>query len=436
MRQAENPYRSFTIRSHSSCNVKSMKTMAALFLIISFSLGAQSHPVEDFLNSLGDTPELKEFQWTQKAESLSGEARSMGMDLRLGYEIMAPENPEMRTHRIQLRQEFIGILTNPLERELGDLRARMTALDRENMEREIRLMAKMALAEWVATAARKDYLREAKQLLEQVKALAQVKFSTGTLDLPGWNRLADELDEMELELLMAEAESVELTGVLARLSPTASGVRTWPPYRTGRTGLLPDRDAFLEKALTEWPRLALARTQKIMLEKESTAAVGASFPNIMVMVGLTVPEKAPEQTSLTLGVEISLPTLGLPARAAMAEEANLRQKGTEESYRQREWDLDAAYRALTGRLSYLDRMVQKTEDDRIPRLKQTFRTLLEGYRVGRADFDELLETSLALTALQREVIDRRLEGEKLLLNLETFTGQNYLEFIPLGEERK
>ena len=105
--------------------------MSTLLLLLATYLGAQPHPVEEFLRSLEDSPRLRGMHMAQQAQLTSGDARTMGMDLRVGYEVMDPDNPDMRTHQFQIKQELTGILTNPLEREKGLLRSRMAALETE-----------------------------------------------------------------------------------------------------------------------------------------------------------------------------------------------------------------------------------------------------------------------------------------------------------------
>jgi len=370
----------------------------------------------------------------QQAQLISGDARTMGMDLRVGYEVMDPDNPDMRTHQFQIKQELTGILTNPLEREKGLLRSRMAALETEKLRRDLRTTARVSLAQWASLGLRRQYLKETKILLDQIKALAQVKFTTGTLDLVDWNRLEGELDETDLERLEIEERFQMLVGEFEKLTPSGAAIRDWAAFQAVTRTDFPPREEFLKKAQSNWPKLNSSESMGEILELERSGAYSGAFPAVMAMAGWRFPEAQPIQGTLTLGIEFSLPTLTLPSRFAMAEEAGWMKKQEAENQAQALLDLKSAYGEYTGRITLQEQMIQKIETGLIPRQLQSIQLLMDAYRVGRAEFSQLLETGISLASLRDDLAQRRLEVAKLYLALETFTGETYLNFETIRED--
>lgn len=398
------------------------------FILLAGPLGGLEISVEDLLSQIDAAPWLRASLLAADSMILNGEAQAMGMDLSLGYEVMAPDNPEMRQHRILWRQGFAGWAQNSGRRELGRLRARTAREYAEEIRIALSAEARRRLSDIQALREQSRAYSETQALLETVRSVVQAQFLTGRASLALWNGLQNRIDRTLMRRTQLDSSVHALVQELLGMTELKDPDLVLKDFALVWEGPLPSDHEYEAAYENQAPALRRLFAEQAVMRLEAETAERGFWPELMLMGGYSFSETDLLKGTWNLGFEISLPTLSSPARLAMSAEARLKGEGLEQELLNERRKVFREYRASRLRIEALDANWQRLETQILPRLEQTIEASLEGFRVGRASWAELQEALQERLDLRLDQSMIRKERNEELIRLEAVSGLRFIRF--------
>ncbi len=399
------------------------------FLAVPPGILAQTVTVQDILTKSSSAIELNIARADRDRSSLQASIRTMGMDLQLGYEIMDPLNPDMQTHKFSLKQELTGLFKNSSLADQAKFETEARSLALVEKENDLKARVNMSLIELFSLRKGIALKEQTYSLLKQIQSLAQVKFATGNLSLVEWNQLEVNINRVLNEKTEMEAWEIGLTAeILGQVNwPGTQAVIEPFVLKAPLKSLTPVLE-LLQTTLSYWPGWAMLLKEAQSVEAEKNATIGSYLPDLMVEASWSFKAGQPQQGQLGLGVGISLPTFSLAARSAMLT-SNQLEANTVALKREAETSrLLRYFQSTRAKLTGIQTTSLNLESVMIPLQSKTSSILLESYRVGKADFADLLESFMSNYDLQEQLIAKQKEALAILIEWEFYTGKSFLSF--------
>ncbi len=306
---------------------------------------------------------------------------------------------------IQGRQELIFSQPIPFpgKRGLrGDVSARqadMQSRDADAMALDVEFEVKTAFYEYVGLTEKARVLESESELLRRMRDVAQVRYSSGTSEQQeilkielALSRVADETTVNERDLATSRARLNELIARDASL-PLPAPVWSMPDVS------VIDRVALVDSAHARRPEVASARDEIAMAEASRRLAKREYIPDFMI--GFDYEYGLSQDGMWELMAGINLP-IWIGKRRAMVREAEAMRESAEQRLRAetlrttREVEETVA-RARAGR----DRE-NRFRTALLPQAEATFASSEAGYRTGRVDFLDYLDSERMLLETRKE----------------------------------
>lgn len=317
--------------------------------------------------------------------------------LAYGY-YAAPEAMEGR-QEIILQQEIPFPGKRGLRGEVAARQAGMASRMADAMVLEVELDVKMAFYQYVGLAETARVLEAEVDLLGRMRGVAQVRYESGTAEQQevlkvevALSRLADETTLNRREIAAVRARLNEL------IAREASSPLPAPAWSVPDMSAI-DHAAIADTALIRRPEIAGAREEIAMAEASRRLAKREFIPDFMLGVDYEFGADDEDWWELMAGVNLPI---WIGKRRAMVREAEAMRESAE--YRLQEETLrilreveTAAVRARAAR-----ERLERFDNAILPLAEQAFSASEAGYRTGRVDFLDYLDSERMLLEARKD----------------------------------
>lgn len=320
-------------------------------------------------------------------------------DPTIGYGYyVAPELMKGR-QEIIFQQEFPFFGKRGLRGEIAAREAAMTSRIADAMGLEVTLEVQMAFYRFVGLTETARVLRSEADLLRRMRDVAQVRYASGAAEQQevlkadlSLSRLADETSLNQREIAATRARLNELIGREAT-APLPDPEWTMPDAS------VIDRTAIADSALVQRPEIAGAIEQVAMSDTSRRLARREYIPDFMLGVDYEFAGHDDGWWELMAGINLPI---WIGKRRAMVREAEAMQASAE--YQLREATLrtlreveEAVQRARIAR-----ERLERFQTSILPQAEAVFASSEAGYRTGRVDFLDFLDSERMLLEMRKE----------------------------------
>jgi outer membrane protein TolC len=297
--------------------------------------------------------------------------------------------PGTDERRYQLEQAFPWPGKRGLRARMAAQEAERMRLEYEAMRREVVMGVKESAYELGGVRQSLAIAREEERVLGQMVEVVRTKYATGEVSRQDVARAQAEVPMLRARMAELEAKEATLTARLNQLLNRSAGtpltlVPEPPPPPAG-----PGLDALLEAADAHRPEVRAARAQAERSALRRAFMRREYFPDVTVGVEYRELPDADDMGMFMVGVDLPL---WLSRNAAGVREAARQLEASraevEAARRAAEFDAREAWFGLQAARRVLDLY----EKELVPRAQQRFQANEAGYRVGKVDFMNLLES--------------------------------------------
>ena len=390
--------------------------VALLLLFLAFSVHAEPVEIASSLTlsdtvdaALRDNPQLRSMsaKW-QAMQQRPVQARTlpnpmfayMGMDETRDYYF-----PDTQEKRFELQQQFPWFGKLGLKGKIAEKDAVASEYDYETMRREVVMMVKETYYDLYAVQQALSITRTDLDVLQRMERIAETMYSTGERTQQDVLKAQAEVTMLEQKLLEYEQQEAVLKAKLNQL------LNRPPDSKLGLAVTEPNVDsepgferlfAIAEKARPEVKR---ASTDIRRSEYERDLMKKEFWPDYRLGVEYRNFRNDPDMVMFTIGFD--LPIWQTKYRAGVLEAEKMIEAGKAELQavqQQTAFDVrDAQFKLLTARQS-----LELYRKQLIPQAKARYEASEAGYRTGKVDFMDLLESQRFL--LNSRVMAAMAEG--------------------------
>lgn len=307
-----------------------------------------------------------------------------GMDMADGGDW--PDTGEMR---FMVQQDFPWFGKRGLREGMAWKDAQVMRYELEAMTREVVMMVKENYSDLVAVQRVAAITREEEQVLRRMEKAAETLYATGERgqgDVLKAQAEVTMLKQKLLELLAQETTlKAKLNGLLNRRADAALDLLEAPvDAAPGDDGELP-----FAAAAARRPEVLAARAQAERYELERQLMAKESLPDYKL--GLEYRDVAAGDDMVMFTVSVELPVWRSKYQSGVREAEKMRdasEAARAAAERRSEFDVqDAAFKLQTAR-----RTLALYRTELVPQADARFRASEAGYRAGKVDFTDLLES--------------------------------------------
>lgn len=317
--------------------------------------------------------------------------------LTYGYYV-APDQMQGRQELI-LSQEFPFFGKRGLRRDVSASDARIEAHNARATALDVDYDVKRAFYQYVGLTETARVLKNEADLLRRMRDVAQVRYASGTSEQQevlkielSLSRLADETTINERDIAATQAFLNELIGRTAD-SPLGDPVWTVPDVSSIDALAIPD------SARARRPDVAAAREQIERADASRRLAKKEYIPDFML--GVDYEFGAGEDGWWELMAGINLP-IWLGKRASMVREAEAMQKSAHYELTGATLRSDREVREAAERARAARERFNRFRASIIPQAEAAFASSEAGYRSGRVQFLDYLDSERSLLETRRE----------------------------------
>jgi outer membrane protein TolC len=330
-------------------------------------------------------------------------------DPMLSYGAMGPWDnyrfPDSEEQRVGLEQEIPWFGKRALRGQIAEKDAAAMQRDYEAMRREVKMMAKEAYYDLYALEQVIAITRAQEELLKRMEQTAQTKYAAGSVEQQDVIKAQAEITMLSPRLIDLEqqrnVQRARLNRILNRPTDSFLGRPNTPPPDAA----VPDMRVLLEEAERNRPEISAAQIRAEQASLDRRLMAKEYFPD--VHLGVESRSFREGDDMVMAMIEIDLPVWWGKKRAGVREAekmAESRRAGVEAARRQTAYDVqDACYKLVAAR-----RTLELYRQALLPQAEARFAASEAGYRAGKADFLDLLESERFL--LEVRVMTRMSEG--------------------------
>lgn len=313
--------------------------------------------------------------------------------------------PNTGEKRFMVQQEF------PWAGKRG-LREGIAAKDAEAMQRELEvmtldvvMMVKESYFDLYAIQRVIKITMEEEDVMRRIAKVTETTYATGERSQADVLKAQSEITMLKQKLLenqaQANALNAKLNTLLNRRADTPVGIATTPP----ETGFSSNMDLLYAMAVTNRPEVKAAQSQIERYELEKKLMTKESLPDYKL--GLEYRDIAASDNMVMFTVSIDLPIRRAKYRAGVREAEKMRASSLaarDAAERQSALDVqDAHFKWVTAQ-----RTLALYRTELIPQAIVRFNASEAGYRTGKVDFMDLLESERFL--LGAKIMEAMAEG--------------------------
>lgn len=317
--------------------------------------------------------------------------------LQYGYYV-APDALRGRQELI-LAQEFPFFGKRGLRRDVSRSDARVEAHNARAAALDVDFEVKRAFYQYVGLSETARVLDSEAELLRRMRDVAQVRYASGTSEQQevlkielALSRLADEVTLNQRDVAATRAFLNELIGRTAS-SPLIDPEWTVPDV----TGI--DALAIPDSARARRPDVAAAREQIVRTESSRRLAGKEYIPDFMLGVDYEFGAGQDGWWELMAGVNLPI---WLGKRSAMVREAEAMQKSAEYELSAATLRSDREVQQAADRARAARERFDRFKTAIIPQAEAAFASSEAGYRSGRVEFLDYLDSERTLLETRRE----------------------------------
>jgi outer membrane protein TolC len=388
-----------------------VKTAIALFLAIAVAAPAAGAP------SARETPRtLDDFLRLARAGNPSrqaADARAVAARERIGVARGYPDPALLYGYYVapgalQGRQEIRVMQPIPFfgkRGQRGDVAESAAEMERHTSRAvalDIDAAVKMTFYDYVRRHETARVLEDEAHLLGQMRDVIQTRYAAERAEQQdvlkvtlAISQLDDQITLNDRELAVAQARLNELIGrdASAPLEPPAWSV----------PGLVLEADtALVDSALARRPEMASARAGVEMADRSRSLAGKEYWPNLLVGFMYEFGADRDDMWEVMAGIDIPI---WIGKRNAQAREAEAMQTGATHTLRAETLRTRREVREAWERVRAGEERRVRFETVILPQAEQTFQSSEAGYRAGRVDFIDYLDSERVLLATRREYYD-------------------------------
>jgi outer membrane protein TolC len=338
---------------------------------------------------------------THRAVAARERAGSVGSlaDPRLNYGYYVSPDHMQGRQELLLLQEFPFFGKRGLRSEVSGRDARAESHGARATALDVEFEVKVAFYQYVGRFETARVLETEDDLLRRMRDVAQVRYASGTSEQQevlkielALSRLADETTLNRREITATRARLNELLGRSATDSlPDPEWTR---PDVSGIDAL-----AVTDSALARRPEMAIARETIARADASRRLARREYWPDFMLGVKYEFGADEEDWWELMAGIELPI---WIGKRRAMVREADAMQQSAEYELRAATLRTDREVEEAAERARAAWERLERFENAILPQAEAAFASSEAGYRSGRVDFLDYLDSERMLLDMRRE----------------------------------
>ncbi len=348
--------------------------------------------------------------------------------------------PDTQEKRIMVQQEFPWFGKLGLKGKVAEKDAESMQREYEAMQREVIMMVKGSYFDLYATQRALSITRAEEDVLKQMQKIAEAKYGVGEITQQDVLKAQAEISMLKARILELEQQQTvlkaKLNQLLNRRADSPLGLAVTEPQREFEF----QADQLFGLAEKNRPEIKQARAQIERSQRERDLMKKEFFPDYRLgveyrNVGVDWSDFSRSDNMVMFTIGIDLPIWQTKYRAGVRE-ANKMIESTkaalEAAETQTSYDVqDASFKLLTAR-----RSLDLYKSALVPQAEARFNASEAGYRTGKVDFLDLLESERFL--LNARVMAVMAEGNvgMQLARLERAVGTDLKPSIDSGENGK
>jgi cobalt-zinc-cadmium efflux system outer membrane protein len=307
-----------------------------------------------------------------------------GMDAKDNYSF-----PNTEEKRLEIEQPFPWLGKLGLRGKIATKEAEAMSREYEAMQREVVMMVKEAYFDLYAVQRSLSITRAEEDVLKRMEEIAETKYSTGEVSQQDVLKAQAELSMLQQRLLELEAQENTIKARINILlnrdagSPLGLAV-TAPTVEFDAT-----REELSKRAEKARPEIKQAQAQLERSQYERRLMTKEFFPDYRLGVEYRTFRSSEDMVMFTVGFD--LPIWLSKNRAGVREAEKMIESGKaalEAAQRNTSFDVqDAHFKLLTAK-----RTVDLYKTALVPQAEMRFEASEAGYRTGKVDFLDLLES--------------------------------------------
>ena len=348
--------------------------------------------------------------------------------------------PNTQEKRVGIEQPFPWFGKLGLKGKVAEKEAEAMQREYEAMQREVIMMVKDNYYDLYAVQRSLAITRTEEDVLKQMEKIAETKYATGEVTQQDVLKAQAEISMLKGRILEMEQQEVvlkaKLNQLLNRRADSPLGLAVTEPQR----GFDTNTEQLFELAEKNRPEIKGAQVQiqrnqyeRDLMKKEFLPdyRLGVEYRN----VGVDWSNFSRSDDMLMFTIGIDLPIWQTKYRASVREAQKMiesSQAGLEAVGKQISFDVqDAGFKLLTARRTF-----DLYKLSLIPQAEARFSTSEAGYRTGKTDFLDLLESERFL--LNARVMTAMAEGNvgMQLARLERAIGTDLKPSLKSGDDKK
>lgn len=343
--------------------------------------------------ALRDNPDLRSMRarWEAMLERPAQESALPNPMLTFGA--MSPENdfgfPDSEEQRIALEQGVPWFGKRSLRGQVAEKDAAAMRSEYEAMRREVIMMVKEAYYDLYALEQVLDITRAEERVLKRMEQTAQTKYSAGLVEQQDVLKAQAEITMLRQRLIDLEQQENVLRAKLNRLLNRPADSFPGRPDTPPPGAVAPDIKLLIEQAEKSRPEIAAARIRAERADLARRLMAREYFPDFRVGVESRGFKEGDDMVMAMIGID--LPVWWRKNRAGVREAEKMVEAadaGLEAARRQTFYDAqDAYYKLMTAQ-----RTLELYRQALLPQADARFAASEAGYRAGKADFLDLLES--------------------------------------------
>jgi len=297
--------------------------------------------------------------------------------------------PNTGEKRFMVEQEFSWFGKRSLKEGIAAKDAEAMERELETMTREVVMMVKESYFDLYAVQRVIAITRDEEDVIRRMEKAAETMYATGDRTQVDVLKAQTEITMLKRKLLDLQAQEstlkAKLNMLLNRRADSPLGVTVTPP----ETEFSGSSDTLFTLAATNRPEVKAAQAQVERYELDKKLMAKESMPDYKL--GLEYRDIAASDNMIMFTVSIELPVWRSKYRAGVMEAEKMRassQAAREAAERQSDFDVqDSTFKLQTARSQ-----LELLRTELVPQAKARFNASETGYRTGKVDFTDLLES--------------------------------------------
>jgi outer membrane protein, heavy metal efflux system len=360
--------------------------------------------------ALRENPQLKSMRARVDAMRQRPAQSSSLPNPMLTYGAMGPRDdyrfPDSEEKRVGVEQMFPWFGKRALRGEIAEKIAEAMQGEYVAMRRDVVMTVTESYFELYALGQALSITRAQEDVLKRMEQTAQTKYATGSVEQQDVVKAQAEFTMLRQRLIDLEQQENVLRAKLNRLLNRPADSPLGRPATPPPGAAAPDMKLLMEQAERSRPEIAVTRIRAEQAGLERRLMAREYFPDLKLGVESRSFREGDDMVMAMVGVELPLwrgrNRAGVREAEKMAEAAGA---DLEAARRETAYDVQDAHYKLTAARRTLDLYREAL----LPQAEARFAASEAGYRTGKVDFLDLLESERFL--LETRVMAATAEGE-------------------------